>query len=282
MKLADQTEPSLADQTEPSRWHGSPALFEFEGVSKVFARDEQVVRAIADVTLSVQRGEFIAIVGPSGCGKSTLLNLAAGLMTPTTGTVKHLGRPLTSVNTDLGYVTQRDNLLPWRRVRENIGLGLEIKGVSRAERDAAVSEVIDRVGLSGFDKHFPAELSGGMRKRVTLARTLVTEPETLAMDEPFGALDAQLRLVLQDELMRLWSGSSQTCMFVTHDLVEAVMLADRVVAMSARPGVVRQVIDIDIPQPRDVFSLRFDERFSELYQETWEILEQDFRHGTEL
>ena len=257
-------------------------LFKFQSVSKVFARDKQVVTALADASFDIRRGEFLAIVGPSGCGKSTLLNLAAGLMDPTRGSVSYMGAPLRGVNTNLGYVTQRDNLLPWRRVNENIGLGLEIRGMGREERAAAVADMIDRVGLTGFGHHYPAELSGGMRKRVTLARTLVLKPETLAMDEPFGALDAQLKLVLQDELLRLWSGSSQTCIFVTHDLAEAVMLADRVVAMSARPGRIRTILEIDIPRPRNIFTLRFTDRFSELHQQLWNVLEDDFRHGVEV
>jgi NitT/TauT family transport system ATP-binding protein len=254
----------------------------FDQVTKQFSKHGHDVTAISELDLEVSDGEFLAIVGPSGCGKSTLLNMAAGLMKPTTGLVSYDGAPLSGVNTKIGYVTQRDNLLPWRSVRDNIAIALEIQRRKRSVRVALVDDIIKQVGLGGFEDHYPAELSGGMRKRVTLARTLIYEPETLAMDEPFGALDSQLKQILQEELLKIWSLSRKTVMFVTHDLEEAITLADRVVAISARPGKIRAVIDIDLPRPRDVFQVRFSKRFAELHEQLWSTLQSDVRAGTEV
>lgn len=223
------------------------------------------------------------MVGPSGCGKSTLLNLTAGLMEPSSGNVVYSGSPVTSVNTKVGYVTQADTLLPWRTVRQNIAIPLELRGGSRtSNKDERVKEMIEKVGLGGFQDHYPAELSGGMRKRVILARTLIYEPETLLMDEPFGALDAQLKLVLHQELLKLWTDAKTTIVFVTHDLAEAVTLSDRVVVVSSRPGTIRTIQDVDIERLRNVFEVRFDERFRVLHQELWAILQGDMLSGEEM
>jgi NitT/TauT family transport system ATP-binding protein len=236
-----------------------------------------------NVNLDVKVGEFIALLGPSGCGKSTLLNLAGGLLLPTLGQVVYADGPVTGVNTRVGYVTQQDNLLPWRTARDNVGLALEIRGsMSRHERRERVDTMLSTMGLSGFGNFYPAQLSGGMRKRVTLARTLIYDPETLLMDEPFGALDAQLKLVLQDELLRLWEASGKTILFVTHDLAEAVTLADRVVVFSARPARIKYIQNIDLPRPRDPFQVRFAERFRELNELIWGAMRDDFRNGSEL
>lgn len=257
-------------------------MITFEHVGKRFFKNGKPFQALGDADFHVQPGEFVSIVGPSGCGKSTLLNIAAGLMAPSSGRALYRGKPVESVNTDVGYVTQKDTLLPWRTVRQNVSIPLEIRKVDRAGRDRRVQDILELVGLGGFEDHYPSELSGGMRKRVVLARTLVYEPETVLMDEPFGALDAQLKLVLQSELLRIWNDLGMTILFVTHDLTEAVTLSDRVVAVSSRPGTVRMIQEVNIERPRDVFEVRFDDRFRELHHELWGILQGDMMSGEEM
>jgi NitT/TauT family transport system ATP-binding protein len=257
----------------------SEIALRWQGVRKVFAREGKTVEAVADVSLDIRRGEFVALVGPSGCGKSTLLNMTAGTMPIDGGEVIYEGQPVAAVNTRVGYITQKDNLLPWRTVQENVALPLEIRGVPPAEREARVQALIDRVGLTGFEKHYPRELSGGMRKRVTLIRTLVYDPETLLMDEPFGALDAQLRLIMQDQLLKIWSGSGKTIVFVTHDLGEAITLADRVVVLSRRPARVKLIAEVPLSRPRDVFDLAHSGEVASLHRELWDALREDLMHG---
>ena len=259
----------------------TPAIT-FEHIGKRFFKRGKPFQALGDANFEVEPGELISIVGPSGCGKSTLLNITAGLMKPSSGLASYMGQPINGVNTKVGYVTQSDTLLPWRTVRQNISIPLEIRHSPKAERAERVDRIISKVGLDGFEHHYPAELSGGMRKRVILARTLIYEPETILMDEPFGALDAQLKLVLHEELLRLWADTGMTVLFVTHDLFEAVTLSDRVVVVSARPGVVRTIQEIDIPRPRNVFEVRFDDRFRDLQQELWSIMQDDIRQGGEM
>ena len=254
-------------------------VLEWQNVRKVFVREGRAVEAVADVSLDIRRGEFVSLVGPSGCGKSTLLNMTAGTMPIDGGRVIYDGEPVTAVNRRVGYITQKDNLLPWRTVRENVALPLEIRGVPPAERDARVRTLIERVGLGGFEDHYPRELSGGMRKRVTLIRTLVYDPETLLMDEPFGALDAQLRLVMQDELLKIWSGSGKTIVFVTHDLAEAIALSDRVVVLSRRPARVKLVAEVPLPRPRDVFEMSHGPAAAALHRQLWDALREDLLHG---
>ncbi|WP_155341683.1 ABC transporter ATP-binding protein [Acrocarpospora corrugata] len=257
-------------------------ILEYRDLSKVFFKGNQQIYALAHVQAEVRDGELLAIVGPSGCGKSTLLNLSAGLMVPGTGEVLYRGRPLTDVNTQVSYVTQKDNLLPWRTVEDNIALPLELGDRARLpkdERRARVTRYIELVGLGGFEKHYPSELSGGMRKRAQLARSLVYEPEVLLMDEPFGALDAQLKLVLQAQLLRMWEGTGRTLVFVTHDLVEAIALADRVIVMSSRPGRIRAVEHIELPRPRDVFTVRFAPGFGDYFERLWSALRETIDHG---
>ncbi len=260
----------------------SDTVIDFDHVAKRFYKNDKPVQAVQDIDFSIKPGEFVCVVGPSGCGKSTLLNMTAGLMTPSAGRVVYKGQTVDEVNTGVGYVTQRDNLLPWRTVRGNITIPLEIRGVPRSEQRALVDAMVRTVGLADFEDHYPGELSGGMRKRVTLARTLVYSPETLLMDEPFGALDAQLKLILQDELLRLWEASRKTIIFVTHDLSEAVTLADRVVVISARPGRVKLMQEIDLPRPRNVFQVRFTERFAQLNQRIWDTMQDDILRGEEV
>jgi NitT/TauT family transport system ATP-binding protein len=264
--------------------HESPIL-RFRNIHKRFGRGGpkgEGVLAVSGVSLDVREGEFVAVVGPSGCGKSTLLNMAAGLMRPSKGEVWYAGRRINSVQTDVGYVTQKDNLMPWRTAEANVAMPLEIRGVPAAERKERVAEYLELVGLTGFERSYPAQLSGGMRKRVTLARSLVYDPDTLLMDEPFGALDAQLKLILQDELLRLLSQRRRSVVFVTHDLTEALALADRVIVFSARPGTIRLEREVPFGRPRDVLGIRFASGFGELHDELWRALESDIRMGKDV
>jgi NitT/TauT family transport system ATP-binding protein len=252
-------------------------LIEYRGVGRRFHGRSGTLVACEGVNLTVRRGEFLAVVGPSGCGKSTLLNMAAGLMAPSMGQVFYDGVPVPSPNTDVGYLTQRDTLLPWRTVEDNVAIALELRGASRTERLRQAHEWLGRMGLTGFEKSYPAQLSGGMRRRVSLARTLAYEPQTILMDEPFGALDAQLRMVMHEELLKLWTGTNKTIIFVTHDLAEAITLADRIAIFSARPGRIRTIETVDLPRPRDVFRIRFDPHFGELHDRLWSYLEASVR-----
>jgi NitT/TauT family transport system ATP-binding protein len=254
-----------------------------EGVSKEFTGRGQQVLALQSVDLKVAKEEFIALVGPSGCGKSTILNLIAGFLFPSNGRVLYDQVPVAGLNRRVGYITQKDTLLPWRTVAQNIGVALELKcrTISRSEQRDRVAQTVELVGLKGFEHHYPAELSGGMRKRVALARTLIYEPETLLMDEPFGALDAQLKLLMQDELLRLTQLRRMTVVFVTHDLGEAITLAERVVVLTGRPGRIRVIQEVSLPRPRDVLRVRFTEAFGQLYENLWNELKDEVAKGTE-
>jgi NitT/TauT family transport system ATP-binding protein len=258
-------------------------MIEYRDVSVTFAADQKTkVSALVDVSLAVRAGEFLAIVGPSGCGKSTLLNLAAGLLQPTGGTVLFDRKAVVSANTRVGYMTQQDTLLPWRTVDQNVGLASEIRRIPKAQARERTQTCIDLVGLSGFEKHWPAQLSGGMRRRVALAGILTYEPPVLLMDEPFGALDAQLKLIMQDEILKIWARTQQTVVFVTHDLAEAVILADRVAVMSSRPGRIKIIDEVPIKRPRDVFHGRYTPEFSVVYNRLWAALEEDIKKGTDV
>ncbi len=260
-----QSSPREAGATEP--------LIEFRSVSKSFiSQNNKVVRAMQDVSFSVRRGEFIALVGPSGCGKSTSLNVLAGLTDITHGEALIMGRPAAEATLDIGYVFQQDSVLPWRKVIDNIGIGLELRRVPAAERRDRAMALIHKMGLAGFENAFPSELSGGMRKRVALATTLAYAPSILLMDEPFGALDAQTRIILQDDLLRVWQELHQTVLFVTHDLSEAISLADRVIVMTARPGRIKKEYRIDLPRPRGAAEARFLPGFDGVYMEVWNDL----------
>jgi NitT/TauT family transport system ATP-binding protein len=225
--------------------------------------------AMEDVSFTAAPGEFVSLVGPSGCGKSTSLNLLAGLDEPSSGAVEHHGRPVRGVNTDLGYITQDDNLLPWRSLMGNVELGLEYRGVGKAERRERAQSWIELVGLSGFENHYPHELSGGMRKRAGIIRTLVYETDVVLMDEPFGPLDAQTRVILQSELLKLWERAHPTVLFVTHDLVEAIALSDRILVFTSSPGTIKREYRVELPRPRDVFHIHETPGFSELYDALW-------------
>jgi NitT/TauT family transport system ATP-binding protein len=250
----------------------SPAAVSFQSVDMAFVSENQEFLALREVDLEIRHGRFVCLLGPSGCGKSTLLNLAAGLTTPTAGRVLFNGVPLRGVNHEVGYITQQDNLLPWSRVEDNVGIALAVRGVRRAERRRRVGEMLDTVGLTGFARRYPAQLSGGMRKRVTLARTLIYNPSTLLMDEPFGALDAQLRAAMQAELLRLWERDRKTVIFVTHDVEEALLLADEIVVFGTNPGRILDTFPVDLDRPRDVVALRTSARFPALVQQLWSML----------
>ena len=248
------------------------SLLSIQGVGKEFQVRGKSIAALDRVDLDVNEGEFVTIVGPSGCGKSTLLNLIVGLTRSSSGRINFHGSPIDGICTKIGYVTQKDNLLPWRTLIENVEIALEIRGVQAGARRTQARDFIQRVGLNGFEEHYPHELSGGMRQRANIIRTLIYDPELILMDEPFGPLDAQTRIVLQDELLKLWFASRKTIIFITHDLTEAITLADRVVLMSSRPGRIKHVENIAIARPRDVFQIHEHPEFRSAYERLWHEL----------
>jgi NitT/TauT family transport system ATP-binding protein len=237
------------------------------------------VNAVENVSFDVAQGEFVALLGPSGCGKSTILNIVAGLLNRTAGRVNLDDEDVRygSVNRKVGYVFQRDTVFPWRTVEANIGYGLEIAGVPKTERHNRVKRAIEVAGLAGFDKSFPRALSGGMRQRVALMRTLIMEPEILLMDEPFGALDTHTKLEMHKILLEIWERERQTVLFVTHDLGEALTLSSRIILLSARPGRLKEDFEVPFPRPRDAVSLRETEAFGRLYSHIWHALGEEFR-----
>jgi len=239
-----------------------------DGVGKRYEGSQGPVQALADVSFTVGEGEFVCIVGPSGCGKTTLFRIIAGLEPSTTGHVALDGDRVEGPSTDLGLVFQEYHLFPWRTVAGNIGFGLEQQGADDAERERRVRDLIDLVGLDGFADTYPRDLSGGMKQRVALARALAVDPGLLLMDEPFGAVDAQTKKMLQDELLDIWRETGKTVLFVTHDVEEAVKLADRVVVMAKEPGRIRTVVDVDIERPRT----RSDDAFTDTYQRILDLI----------
>jgi NitT/TauT family transport system ATP-binding protein len=237
----------------------SAAELSVEHLGKDFATRGSTIRVLDDVSFSVKRGEFFVIVGPSGCGKSTLLRIIQGLETLNEGVITLAGRPLLGPSADRGFVFQQDSLYPWRTVLQNVLFGLEIMGKASAETTARAMSLIDLVGLKGFEHHYPRELSGGMRQRVNLARALAIDPQMLLMDEPFAALDALTRETMQQELLRIAAAANKTVVFITHQIDEAVLLADRVLVLSARPGRVMETIPIELPRPRSLATKRSQE-----------------------
>ncbi|WP_084145316.1 ABC transporter ATP-binding protein [Amycolatopsis jejuensis] len=231
--------------------------------------------AIDHVSFRIEKGEFATLIGASGCGKTTCLNAVAGELTPDTGQVKVLGGAPATGDQRIGYMFARDSLLPWRTAAENVAFGLESRGVNRAERRKRAAEVLDAVGLSNAHDAYPAQLSHGMRQRVALARTFALNADLLLMDEPFAALDAQTRIMLEDHLMRLWEAQRSTVMFVTHDLAEAILLSERIFLLSASPGRALRVYDVDLPRPRSVTRLQGMPEFHRLYEEIWSDLEEE-------
>lgn len=255
---------------------------ELERVSRSFVTPSGAeYHAVHDVSLQIPAGAFVAVVGPSGCGKSTLLNVAAGLLPPSAGAVRAEGQPLTGLNAHATYMFQQDALLPWKSVRENVGLGLTLAGVARTEAHARADDWLQRVGLTAFASHFPAQLSGGMRKRVAMAQNWIIDRSIVLMDEPFSALDVHTRQLMESELLALWdekrpSRAKKTVVFVTHDLEEAIALADEVVVLSAGPAsriVARHSIALD--RPRDLLELRTTPVFVDLYRAIWAVLRQE-------
>jgi NitT/TauT family transport system ATP-binding protein len=250
-----------------------------QGLTKSFSAGGTQFTAVDDVSFDVRQGEFVALLGPSGCGKSTILNMVAGLLPRSGGRILiddeevEPGR----VNRKVGYVFQRDTLFPWRTVENNIGYGLEIAGIARAERARRVAKAVDQAGLGGFANTFPRMLSGGMRQRVALMRTLILEPEILLMDEPFGALDTHTKLEMHKTLLEIWERERQTVLFVTHDLGEALTLASRIILLSARPGRLKEDFDVIFPRPRDPVDLRETAEFGRLYSHIWHSLGEEFR-----
>ena len=252
-------------------------MIELRHISKTFHKRDETVDAVRDIDMTIEQKEIVAVIGPSGCGKSTLLNMIAGLYPPSGGAVVYKGKRITDVNTDVGYMTQKDNLLPWRTVQDNIAFPLELAGIAKSERLARAAQAIKHVGLDGFERRFPHELSGGMRKRACLARMMLYGAETALLDEPFAALDAQLKLAMHDLLLRLAADTRQTVVFVTHDLMEAVTLADRVIVCTRRPAMIALEQRISLPRPRDVLNVRFTNEFKELYDSLWERLRVEYQ-----
>jgi ABC-type nitrate/sulfonate/bicarbonate transport system ATPase subunit len=245
----------------------------FNKINKKFALNtEREVEALQDVSFSVQDHEFVSIVGPSGCGKTTLLKIVANLVKLDSGSIKYVGMD----NPRTALVFQDQGLLPWLNILDNVALGLELLKVPKREREKQARDFMKLVKLDGFEKYYPFELSGGMRQRVALARAFLTNPDILLMDEPFGSLDAQTRILLQEELLNLWHKERRTVLFVTHDIDEAILLSDRIVVMTNRPGKIQKIIPIPLDRPRN-FKLRDDKVFTELRWQIWNLLEQEVR-----
>jgi NitT/TauT family transport system ATP-binding protein len=232
-----------------------PAKLRAEGVSMVFGRGGQSVNVLNKVSLEVGKGEFVCLLGPSGCGKSTMLNVIAGFLTPTSGRVLIDGQPVQGPDRRRIFVFQERGVFPWLTVEGNIGFGLF--DLAEPERQKRIAHYVELVGLKGFEKAYPRELSGGMKQRVEVARALAVDPDMLYLDEPFGALDSITRLIMRGELLRIWEAERKTIIFVTHDIDEAVQLADRVIVMSARPAKIQKIVEIDIPHPRDISSPKY-------------------------
>jgi NitT/TauT family transport system ATP-binding protein len=249
-------------------------MIEIRGVHKEFAKGERRVVALQDIDLTVAEREFVAILGPSGCGKSTLLNMVAGFDQPTRGSVKVAGEEIRAPAPSRGVVFQEPALFPWLTVMDNIVFGPKTLGQPAADYRARAAQIIEQIGLSGFEASYPAELSGGMRQRVGIGRVLIMEPKVLLMDEPFGSLDAQTRTVMQELLLSLWERHQQTVLFVTHDIEEAVLLADRVCVMTSRPGRIKKSIEVRMPRPRSIESTTSPE-FNALRREVLELIREE-------
>jgi sulfonate transport system ATP-binding protein len=252
-------------------------MLSLKNIGKRFFARERVINAVEGISLDVAKGEFLTMVGPSGCGKSTILNIVSGLMQPTEGMVELDGSRVQGVTRDVGYVTQQHNLMPWRTLIDNVSFPLQIAGVAKSERYDRAVELIAMVGLTGFEKSYPHELSGGMRQRANIIRTLIYAPKVMLMDEPFGPLDAQTRVILQDQLLDIWSRTGVTIIFITHDLYEAIGLGERVVLLSARPGRIIRVDKVAMSRPRDVFRMHDSGAFRALYDAIWVELEHQVR-----
>ena len=259
----------------------SAAALELQGVACTFvSKDDpgQRYTAVRDVSLAVAAGEFVSVVGPTGCGKSTLLNVAAGLLAPSAGTVRVFGQALAGINPRAGYMFQAESLMPWRTALGNVMAGLEFRHI--AEPQARAQEWLRRVGLGDFGGRYPHQLSGGMRKRTSLAQTLALDPDIILMDEPFSALDIQTRQLMENEVLALWQAKKKAVLFITHDLDEAIAMSDRVVCLSAGPGShpIGEFV-VDLPRPRDVAEIKTSARFIELHAAIWAVLRDEVLKG---
>lgn len=275
--------PRVAERpgASPASMAGEAPAVALEGVSITFhVKDVAPYCAVQGASLQVQDGEFVAIVGPTGCGKSTLLNVAAGLLSPSTGSVNIFGQPLHDLNRSAGYLFQAEALFPWKTARENVAIGLEVAGLASQDARVRAEDWLARVGLGGFGDRYPHMLSGGQRKRVGLAQVLIRDPKILLMDEPFGPLDAQTRQIMGNLLLDLWSADRKAVLFVTHDLEEAIALSDRVVIMSAGPSA-RIMGDwrLPLPRPRDILEVKLQPAFHELHREIWMMLRDEVMKG---
>lgn len=238
---------------------------------------EEEIEAIQHIELEVEDGEFLAIVGASGCGKSTLLNIMCGLLAPTEGEVLIDGIDVKMKASKIGYISQTDTLLPWRNIESNVALGLEIEGVPREERLQIARQMIEMSGLSGFEKKYPFELSGGMRKRVVIIRALAQNPDVIFMDEPFGPLDVFTREKLQKEILKIWSKQKNTIIYITHDIAEAITLADRIILLRHRPSIIKNEYKVDIPRPRVIEDCKYNLKFLELEKQIWSDIKDELR-----
>jgi NitT/TauT family transport system ATP-binding protein len=268
----------LPDRGDPDR---RPPKLHIDHLGKSFQRTGSEVQALQDVDLSIEEGQFVSLVGASGCGKSTLLRLVDGLIAPTSGAVRLSGKAVEGPGTDRAFVFQQDRLLPWRTIERNVTLGLEFQGRSRSERRDRARELLQLVGIPRFAGAYPHELSGGMRQRANIARALAVDPDVLLMDEPFAALDGQTREIMQTELIRIWQESRKTVLFVTHQIDEAVLLSDRIIVLTARPGRVKADITVGLPRPRQLATKRSPE-FISLVDEVWQLIEEEVRESMEL
>ena len=267
----------------PERSQKGPDALLLQGLRVTFvSRDQpgQRYTAVDATDLRIASDEFVSVVGPTGCGKSTLLNIAAGLLEPSAGRVEVFGQALQGINPRAGYMFQTESLMPWRTALENVAAGLEFRGVSQDEREDQARAWLARVGLAGFEDRFPHQMSGGMRKRTSLAQTLILDPDLILMDEPFSALDIQTRQLMENEVLALWSAKRKAVLFITHDLDEAIAMSDRVVVMSAGPAS-RPIGEfvIDLPRPRDVAEIRLDARFNALHAAIWDVLRDEVLKG---
>jgi NitT/TauT family transport system ATP-binding protein len=270
-----QTQSSSSEQAAPALW--------LDNISCTFISKEdrsQRYTAVADTTLAIAPGEFVSVVGPTGCGKSTLLNVGAGLLEPSSGSVRVFGEELKGVNRRAGYMFQAEALMPWRSALQNVIAGLQFRGMEEGAARQLGEEWLARVGLQGFGDRYPHQLSGGMRKRVALAQTLILDPDIILMDEPFSALDIQTRQLMENEVLDLWSAKKKAVLFITHDLDEAIAMSDRVVVLSAGPATrpIGEFI-IDLPRPRDVAEVRAHPRFVELHSQIWGVLRDEVLKG---
>jgi NitT/TauT family transport system ATP-binding protein len=269
----------ISQTAQQERDTGMPTKVEVRGVVKRFRWEKkgqrQELLALDGVDLQIADGEFVSVIGPSGCGKTTLLRIVAGLIDIDGGQVRIDGQPISGPGPERAMVFQSFGLFPWKNVLENVKLPLMVRKMDHDEADALAHRFIEKVGLAGFEDAMPHQLSGGMQQRVGLARALVTDPEILLMDEPFGAIDAQTRELMQEELLRLWSDSGKTVMFVTHDLDEAVTLADRVVVLTRGPGKIRTIVPVDLPRPRWAYDTRAAENFTTVRHQIWQMLRED-------